>query len=157
MSGMATGWSDGAGVGAAGSRPRDVVNSVNGFLRGAALSSAGDKPSEVVAWGVRYVAANFNREITLDDVAGGMDLSKFHFLRRFRDEGGMTPGQFLRCYRMMTAMERLAGSDRKVREIAREVGYRDAASFSRAFRRVTGTQPNCFRRYRRKAAAGVGA
>lgn len=136
-------------------KPLDVIASVAGRTRASVGTICSRKPSEVVAWGVRYVANNFDKGITLDDFAGGLGLSKFHFLRRFRDEAGITPGMFLQLYRIAEAMERLAYSDRAIREIAREVGYRNAAAFSRAFHKVAGTQPRRYRRTRQKAASAA--
>ena len=132
--------------------PLDVIDTVATRTQAPVEGNRTREPSEVLKWGVRYVTENFDKGMTLDDVASGTGLSKFHFLRRFRDEAGMTPGLFLQRYRIAAAMEQLAATERPVREIAKEVGYTDAAAFSRAFHRVIGTQPRLYRNARRKAA-----
>ena len=49
-------------------------------------------------------------------------------------------------------MEQLTTSRRPIREVAQLVGYKDATAFSRAFIRVTGTQPYLFRVTRQSKA-----
>lgn len=103
---------------------------------------------------VHYVSAHFRDEVTLDDLSRVCGLSKFHFIRKFHEEAGLTPGVFLQCYRVAQAMDQLARSRRPIHEIARDVGYGDAAAFSRAFRRVAGVQPYAYRKRKRMAVAG---
>jgi AraC-like DNA-binding protein len=49
-----------------------------------------------------------------------------------------------RC-RRKAACESLEQTKKPIREIAKTLGYRDASSFSRAFRRWTGTMPRAYR------------
>lgn len=108
--------------------------------------------SESVRIGVKFVLNNFGDDITVHDMARAASLSKFHFLRRFRREAGMTPGAFLQRFRIVRAMEHLVNSDRSIRKIARAVGYKDATAFSRAFLRIAGTQPYLYRHARAQRA-----
>lgn len=114
-------------------------------------------PSPSVHWCINHIKQNYAHGLSLDQMAEGAGLSKFHFLRKFRDEVGLTPCAFLKHYRLGKAMERLAQSNRPIRAIAEEVGYQDAAAFSRAFRKTVGTQPGKYRHTRqaptRKAEA----
>jgi len=105
--------------------------------------------SEPVAWSVKHISQNYSQPIRLDEMARRVGLSKYHFLRKFQKELGMTPGAFLQRYRICRAMDRLLESDEAIQTIAREVGYQDAASFSRAFLRTVGTQPYLYRQTRR--------
>jgi AraC-like DNA-binding protein len=115
-------------------------------------AAKGQPPGGVAAWTVKHISIHFAEEITLDDLARGVRLSKFHFLRKFHKEVGLTPGAFLKRYRIVQAMERLTATRRPIREVAQMVGYKDATAFSRAFMRVTGTQPYLFRETRRLRA-----
>jgi AraC-like DNA-binding protein len=64
--------------------------------------------------------------------------------RLFRQETGMTFGQWREQLRVTDAMSRLAvGAD--VTAIADELGYTDARTFGAMFRRVTGMTPQQFR------------
>ena len=94
---------------------------------------------------VQYLLENYADDVQLDDVAHAAGLSKFHFGRQFRKETGITPGAFLQRLRVVQAMHLLTNSDQRIHKIASKVGYRNAAAFSRAFLKTTGTQPNLYR------------
>jgi transcriptional regulator GlxA family with amidase domain len=109
-------------------------------------------PSKPCRLAMALIAHRYGESIRLDDVARAAGISKFHFLRKFRNEIGVTPGAFLQHYRITRAMQLLEDTNRSVRGIGREVGYGDAAAFSRAFLKLTGVQPNRFRRLQRQQA-----
>jgi AraC-like DNA-binding protein len=46
---------------------------------------------------------------------------------------------------MQKAMAALGGSQRSLEQIAQEVGYQDAFSFSKVFKRTVGIAPRAFR------------
>ena len=113
----------------------------------------GESPSRVAVRTVKYISNHFAEPVKLDDLARGAQLSKYHFLRKFHQEAGMTPGAYLKRYRIVQAMDYLTGTRHTVKKIGRMVGYRDPAAFSRAFTQVAGTQPYLYRVTRRAEAA----
>jgi AraC-like DNA-binding protein len=110
-------------------------------------------PSQVTLWTVEYISSHFAEKVSLAALARGAQLSKYHFLRKFHQEAGMTPGAYLKRYRIVQAMDYLTGTRHTVKKIGRMVGYRDPAAFSRAFTQVAGTQPYLYRVTRRAEAA----
>jgi AraC-like DNA-binding protein len=102
-------------------------------------------PGGPVEWSIRYMVDNHASEIRLSQLAGRTGMSRFKFARRFRMETGMTPGAFLKRVRMCEAMDMLLKSETAIQDIARQVGYRDPAAFSRAFLQTVGTQPRTYR------------
>jgi AraC-like DNA-binding protein len=106
-------------------------------------------PSRVALWTVKYISNHFAEDISLDDLARGAQLSKYYFLRKFRQEVGITPGAYLKRYRIVQAMDRLIGTRLTIKRIGQMVGYRDPAAFSRAFTQIAGTQPYLYRVTRR--------
>jgi AraC-like DNA-binding protein len=103
------------------------------------------QPTAPVARSVRFVEMHFDQQITLDDLAAAAGISKFYFSREFKEQTGLAPGLFLRGYRLVRAMDDLLSSTERIGEIAFAAGYRNAAAFSRAFRKVTGSTPHLFR------------
>jgi AraC-like DNA-binding protein len=92
---------------------------------------------------IRSLDAAINpTSLTLDDLAGVADLSKFHFLRQFAQVVGMTPGAYLRTLRLCHAARLLRQSQASILEIALRVGFADHPSFSRAFARHMGMTPS---------------
>lgn len=86
------------------------------------------------------------RAWTLDTLAHHAGLSRTSLAERFRESMGNTPLNYLRTVRMQKAMAALSESERSLEQIAREVGYTDAFSFSKVFKRTVGMAPRDFRR-----------
>lgn len=84
--------------------------------------------------------------VTLDDLAGIAELSKYHFLRQFSSIVGITPGAYLRTLRLCQAARMLRSSERPIVDVAMAVGFSDHPSFSRAFARHMGLTPSEYRR-----------
>ena len=80
--------------------------------------------------------------VTLDELAGIAELSKFHFLRQFAQVVGITPGAYLRTLRLCHAARKLRQGRGSILEIALSVGFADHPSFSRAFARHMGMTPS---------------
>ena len=125
-----------------------AVNVVALVRRRLFLGSNGGLPVQSAApvtRSVRFVEMNFHQQITLDDMAAAAGFSKFYFSREFKAHTGIAPGAFLRGYRVVRAMDELLKSSTRIGEIAAAAGYHNAAAFSRAFRKVTGSTPYLFR------------
>lgn len=84
---------------------------------------------------------------TLDELAQQAGLSRTALAERFRDAMGDTPLNHLRVLRMQRAMRLLAETDHKLETVAAEVGYQDAFSFSKVFKRTVGVSPKAFRQH----------
>lgn len=72
-------------------------------------------------------------------------LSRFHFLRRFRAETGVSPHQYLIALRLRAAAERLRSTADPVTSIALDVGYNDLSNFNLHIRRCFGVAPRQWR------------
>ena len=74
------------------------------------------------------------------------------FARRFREETGTTPLQWLLGRRVLEARRLLEESDLPVEAIAWRAGFGNAASLREHFRRATATTPTAYRRAFRPAS-----
>lgn len=99
---------------------------------------------------VRQVVALMHEDCahpwTLEELAGRVGLSRTVLAERFRDTMGDTPLAYLRTVRMQKAMRLLAETERTLEQVAQQVGYQDAFSFSKVFKRSVGMAPREFRR-----------
>jgi AraC-like DNA-binding protein len=86
------------------------------------------------------------RQWSLEALAQHAGLSRTSLAERFRKTMGNTPLNYLRTVRMQKAMGALSSSERSLEQIAQEVGYQDAFSFSKVFKRTLGVAPRDFRR-----------
>ena len=82
---------------------------------------------------------------TLDKLASEVGVSRTSLAERFRNAMGDTPLNYLRTLRIQKAMRLLGDTDWSLETIAGRVGYQDAFSFSKVFKRVTGSSPSNFR------------
>jgi AraC-like DNA-binding protein len=67
-------------------------------------------------------------------------------LQRRLHGAGVTYARVVQQMRFEAARKMLRDPDRKIRDVARLLGYSDAAHFTRAFQRWTGLTPTAFRR-----------
>jgi AraC family transcriptional regulator, regulatory protein of adaptative response / methylphosphotriester-DNA alkyltransferase methyltransferase len=84
----------------------------------------------------------------LDDVAREIATSSRQLQRVFAEFAGSSFRDDLAAVRMQHGAALLQGTSLPVAEIARRVGYRQAAQFAKAFRRHHGVAPSAFRRSR---------
>jgi len=83
-------------------------------------------------------------DANMDAIAGQMGLSRQTLLRRLKSEG-TTFEKVLDGLRHKLALSFLSGKKVSVNETAYLVGFSDPASFSRAFKRWTGSSPKAMR------------
>ncbi|WP_455795958.1 response regulator transcription factor [Clostridium butyricum] len=95
-----------------------------------------------------YIINNYNKNISLKDVADEVYLRQNYLSELFKKEIGEGFYDFLSKYRIKKAKEVLLTTNLKVYEIAQMVGYNDSITFGRAFKKITGTTPNNFRNNR---------
>ena len=105
------------------------------------------------------IQARLDEDLALDRLARLAGMSRFHFLRKFRELTGETPKQYVSRLRIERAALRLLLVRSSVLEVALECGFRNHETFSRAFRRQLGTSPSEYRTSRsrvdRPAAVAV--
>lgn len=74
-------------------------------------------------------------------------LSRFHFLRRWKEAFGVTPHEDLTRLRIARAKELLARDAGSVTDVCLEVGFSSLGSFSTMFAERAGCPPSAWRRH----------
>jgi AraC-like DNA-binding protein len=92
------------------------------------------------------VQENPARFTCLDDMRDTFSLSKDHLIRVFKNQLGVTPGEYLIRTRIDHAKGLLLMGSESIKEIAYRLGYSDQFVFSRQFKLRTGMSPKEFRR-----------
>lgn len=95
-----------------------------------------------------YLQTHLAEDISVEDLADRIGLSRHHFSRRFAAAFGLPPVRYLREIRLRRASELLATGDLGVEEVAYRSGFSSASYFCRVFREGTGLTPTEFRRSR---------
>ncbi len=95
---------------------------------------------------VVYIQQNYQRELTVDEVADFCKLNRNYFSRRFKELTGSTPQEFLIKQRLTSAAELLRITDQPIKNIADQCGYPNQLHFSQAFKKYYGLSPREWRR-----------
>ncbi len=95
---------------------------------------------------LRWMEENADRELTLDDLAARATMSSRTLNRRFREQTGTTPLQWLHRSRIRRAQYLLETTGHPVERIATQVGFGSQTTFRDRFKRIVGTSPQAYRR-----------
>jgi transcriptional regulator GlxA family with amidase domain len=97
---------------------------------------------------------NLDKPLCVDTLAQRVRLSPRTFARRFREQTGTTPIQWLLMARVRKAQEILESSALSVEKVAAAAGFESAITFRARFHRTVGLSPTSYRR-RFNAAGGA--
>jgi len=100
----------------------------------------------------QFVERNYDKKVTLEDVAGQVCLSPKYFSRIFKEINGEGFNEYRLSVKITRACELLKYSDYTVTEITRRLGYQNLESFIRMFEKITKTSPTQYRRKNQKKA-----
>lgn len=92
-----------------------------------------------------YILASLEHNISIDDIANVANMSKFHFIRQFRQKFGITPHQYVLSCRVNLA-RRIIESGKSLNQAAFEAGFADDSHLSRHFKRIYGLTPKRFQK-----------
>ena len=102
----------------------------------------------------RYLQEHLAEQLTLDDLAEAIGITKYHFVRKFKNETGISPMAYLRQIRVQNAKSLLSNTPLPIKNIAPQVGLVDEYHFSRVFSRVVGQSPREYRKSIQKLSVG---
>lgn len=105
-----------------------------------------DASDAVIAECQSWIAENYMTENPVQRMAERSGLNPRTFTRRFRAATGYQPIDYVQALRIEEAKQMLETSEAGIDEIAAEVGYEDAASFRRVFKKRAGLTPASYRR-----------
>ncbi|WP_017622380.1 GlxA family transcriptional regulator [Nocardiopsis chromatogenes] len=94
---------------------------------------------------LHWMETELHRPLTLEDIAAHAGMSVRHLNRRFREQTGTTPLQWLLRARMHRAQELLEATALPVERVADRSGFGTAATLRHHFARLAGTSPQAYR------------
>lgn len=104
-----------------------------------------DDEQYIVRKAKAYIQEHYSGPLTLTEIASQFNLHPNYFSFLFKNLSGISVRDHILGVRIEQAKKLLADSDRKILDIAWEVGYQDAAHFNRAFKKITGMTPSQYR------------
>ena len=100
---------------------------------------------EKIRESMRWLKENYGEEISVSDAAKLAAMSVRNYLRRFKDESGMTPLEYLTRLRFEAICSMLIQTDLPVDKIARRCGMGNGDRLGRLFRKRYGVSPTAYR------------
>ena len=95
---------------------------------------------------LRWLEAHLETSLTLEDLARQADMSLRTLNRRFREQIGTTPLQWILTTRVRRSQQLLETTVLSIEEIATTVGFESVTTFRERFNRLVGTNPQAYRR-----------
>lgn len=96
---------------------------------------------------IAFLEERYQDNITLDDIAKEVNISRYHLLRVFKAETGKTPFEFLADIKIRNAKKLLIYNKFNITEISSLCGFSSISHFSDVFKKKTGFTPTEFKNY----------
>lgn len=93
---------------------------------------------------IHYMHQNLNRKITLSELAEFISMSPFYMSKSFKAATGYTIIEYFNKLKIDKSKELLIERNKKVKEVALELGFVDEFYFSRMFKKAEGINPSEF-------------
>lgn len=113
-------------------------NDIEGALDGKALS--------VISGAIAFIEKHYMEEISLERIAGDLNLNPSYFCRLFKKATGSTAMAYLNYVRVQEAKKLLSDKERSIAEIAFETGFFNIANFNRTFKKINSSTPSEYRK-----------
>lgn len=105
-----------------------------------AKSQSGPGYSAGVKKAIAYMKENYASNITLEEIAGHVEISRSYLSMLFKQETGINLVTYLNQYRIERGKKLLATTNYKIYEIADAIGFGSPYYFSKVFKEITGMQ-----------------
>jgi len=93
----------------------------------------------------KYIYDNYNKKITLDEIAESHYINKYYLTRIFKQKYGISINSYITNLRITNAKKELRFSDKSIEQIGIDNGYKELYYFSRMFKQVEGISPQQYR------------
>src|SRR6266850_455116 len=91
------------------------------------------------------VEAKIDDDLSLEELAESVELSRAHFSQMFRKSTGQSPHQYLLRHRVEHAKKILRAPNMRVLDVAVACGFKTQQHFARVFRQMCGISPTEYR------------
>lgn len=139
---------------------RSLLNELLIRLHRISLQTQAQEPEEqhpmfhLVSEIAQYINANYDKKITLEQVAKEFYISPSYLSRIFKRLTGFHFREYILVVRIREAQKRLVNTTDSVQMIAEQTGFGHIAHFNKTFKRLSGTTPL---RYRKESQTKIGS
>ncbi|MEZ5324447.1 MAG: helix-turn-helix domain-containing protein [Verrucomicrobiales bacterium] len=125
---------------------------LSAFMNRIVLEARSSEP-ETVRKAKAFIMDRIDEKLTLEAVAEEVSVSTFYLCKVFKQATGMTFTEFVNRQRIEMAKGELLKANRRITEIAYDVGYQSLSQFNRSFLKFVGESPTLYRRRMSKNSA----
>jgi len=105
-----------------------------------------DKEFSKIKKAVYYINTNYDKKFSVDDLAKMCNMSKYYFIKIFKNVMKVTPQNYHTLLVMEYSKLMLTDTKMNISEIANSLGVYDSLYFSRMFKKNTGVTPSEYRK-----------
>ena len=102
--------------------------------------------SGVMSKAVEFITQNVSLDLDIDTICSTVNISKYHFCRKFKQHTGMTVMQYILKTRIMLAKNELKSTNLSIGEISAKYGFSSISYFCRVFKEEEGYSPLQYRK-----------
>ncbi|SDE85941.1 Transcriptional regulator GlxA family, contains an amidase domain and an AraC-type DNA-binding HTH domain [Dyadobacter soli] len=88
-----------------------------------------------------FIENEFKADISVDQIAGRVNMSKRNFIRRFKSATSLNPIEYIQRIKIEAAKKSLEAGESNIAYVTYDVGYNDLKTFRTIFKRITGLTP----------------
>ncbi len=119
----------------------DAGRSISKILNLSSTIVSSEIKNEHINSVLSFIHANYQKDLSLSDVANYVHLTPFHLSKLFKNITGLSFVAYVSDYRLSKAKDMLVNSDMTVAEISVKSGFNNATTFYRTFKKFTGMSP----------------
>ena len=119
-------------------------------------STTNDYFSETITKAIKFIEQHFAEDVTVEDIANSVFVSKYHFIRMFKKHTDITPYAHLVKLRILYAAHLLTNSIHSVELIGEKCGFKSPEHFIRLFNKYMGFTPSKYRQRSNRTENGIG-
>ena len=101
--------------------------------------------ADQISFIIQLMNRDYDKNYSLEEYADMCKMSKFHFLRIFKETVGISPVEYRNKLRIEHAKDLLEDESIPIGEVGTRVGYTSSSYFCDAFKKKTGLSPAAYR------------
>lgn len=126
-----------------------LITIFRSFRKNKSLDNKGDlQRRKLIDKVIRYMKDNYSKELKLEDLSTIAFLSPNYFSKLFKESTSMTLSEYIQKIRIEEACKLLLDTDKKIIDVAYDVGYKDIKFFNQLFKKIVGKTPGEYRKDR---------